>query len=230
MMNSTRLLLIVLLAYCPALLFAQALAGTSTVSFNLDDAIVPPTHYSITVASDGSTAYESTDTQKKEADALDPYQLKFTMSQPTLKKIFDLTEAANHFHGNIAFKGKTAHTGTRTLRYTDQNLDLKQTYEWSQDPSVQQLTTIFEGISIVQESARRLRFLRRFDKLSVDAELKGLQRLSDSGEAFELHTIASLLQTIANDVTLLKTARERARVLLERANNEGAAAPAQGDN
>ena len=76
--------------------------ATPTVSFNVDDAIVPPDHYSITVASDGSTAYESSDKGKKDVEALDPYQLKFTMSQPTLKKIFALTEAANHFHGNFA--------------------------------------------------------------------------------------------------------------------------------
>jgi hypothetical protein len=62
--------------------------------------------------------------------------------------------------------------------------------------------------------------------LSVDAELKGLERLSDGGEAFELHTIAPLLQQIINHVTLLKAARERARVLLERAQNE-APAPAE---
>jgi hypothetical protein len=206
-----------------ASLHAQTTA-TPSVSFNLDDAIVAPDHYSITVASDGSTAYESTDKGKKDVEALDPYQLKFTMSQPTLKKIFALTEAANHFHGNFAFKGKVAHTGTKTLRYTDQNLDLKQTYEWSQDPSIQQLTTIFEGIAAVQETSRRLRFLKRFDKLSVDAELKGLESRAESGDAFELHTIAPLLQNITNDVTLLKTARERARKLLERAQHETLAA------
>ena len=119
-----KFLLIFLLG---ASLHAQTTA-TPTVSFNVDDAIVPPDHYSIAVASDGSTTYESTDKGKKDVEALDPYQLKFTMSPPTLKKIFALTEAANHFHGNFAFKGKVAHTGTKTLRYTDQNLDLKQTY------------------------------------------------------------------------------------------------------
>ena len=191
-----------------------------TVSFNLNAAIVPPDHYSITVASDGSTTYESTDTAKKDVDTLDPYQLKFTMSESTLKKIFVLTEAANHFRGNFAFKGKVAHTGTKTLRYTDQNLDLRQTYEWSQDPSIQQLTTIFEGIATVQETSRRLRFLKRFDKLSIDGELKGLESRAQSGEAFELHTIAPLLQAIANDITLLNTARERARKLLARAKSE----------
>jgi hypothetical protein len=210
------------------LLFAATLqaqtSATPTVSFNLDDAIVPPDHYSITVASDGSTTYESTDKGKKDVEALDPYQLKFTMSAPTLKKIFALTEAANHFHGDFAFKGKVAHTGTKTLRYTDQNLDLKQTYEWSQDPSIKQLTTIFEGIAAVQETSRRLRFLKRFDKLSVDAELKGLESRAESGDALELHTIAPLLQNITNDVTLLKTARERARKLLERAQHETSAA------
>jgi hypothetical protein len=226
-MKATRLGLVLALLSCGVALHSQARSASSTVSFNLDANIVPPTHYSVTVASDGSTTYESTDTQKKEADSLDPYQLKFTMSEPTLKKIYAFTEAANHFHGDLAFKGKTAHTGTKTLRYTDQNLDLKQTYEWSQDPSIQQLTSIFEGIATVQESARRLRFLRRFDKLSVDAELKGLESRAEAGEAFEFHTIAPLLQTIANDVTLLKTARERARKLLEKAQSEAAAAPAQ---
>jgi hypothetical protein len=210
-------------------IFATALqaqtTASPTVTFTVDDAIVPPDHYSITVASDGSTSYESTDKGKKDVEALDPYQLKFTMSASTLKMIFALTEAANHFHGNLAFKGKVAHTGTKTLRYTDQNLDLKQTYEWSQDPSIQQLTAIFEGIAAVQETSRRLRFLKRFDKLSVDAELKGLESRAESGDAFELHTIAPLLQNITNDVSLLKTARERARKLLERAQHEALAAP-----
>ena len=219
-MTLTRFLPIIIIFFsCAAALEGQT-SPVPTVSFNLDAAIVPPTHYSVMVASDGSATYESSDVQKKPDDALDPYQLKFTVSEPTLKKIFALTEAANHFHGNVAFKGKIAHTGTRTLRYTDQNLDLKQTYEWSQDPSIQQLTSIFEGIATVQESARRLKFLRRFDKLSVDAELKGLESRADAGEAFELHTIAPLLQNITNDVTLLKTARERAHRLLERAQQE----------
>jgi hypothetical protein len=76
----------------------------------------------------------------------------------------------------------------------------------------------------VQETSRRLRFLKRFDKLSVDAELKALESRAEAGEAFELHTIAPLLQNITNDVTLLKTARERARKLLERAQHETSAA------
>ena len=176
MMNVTRLAFILPLVLCPAVLLAQSPPAVPAVTFNLDAAIVPPTHYSITVASDGSTKYESSDTQKKDADALDPYQLNFTMSATTLKRIFDLTEAANHFHSDIAFKGKTAHTGTKTLRYTDQNLDLKQTYEWSQNPSIQQLTTIFEGISLVQESARRLRFLRRRVNDTICSFLPGPNR------------------------------------------------------
>ena len=220
-MTCKRILFVLVL--CTGSLYAQS-TPTPTVAFNLEDAIVPPEHYSITVASDGSTTYESTDKGKKDVEALDPYSLKFTMSPATLKKIFALTEAANHFHGNFAFKGKVAHTGTKTLRYTDPNLDLKQTYEWSQDLSIQQLTSIFEGIAAVQETSRRLRFLKRFDKLSVDAELKGLESRAEAGEAFELHTIAPLLQNITNDVTLLKTARERARKLLERAQRETLAA------
>jgi hypothetical protein len=223
MVTAIRFLLVIILfngaAFC-----AQTTPAAPTVSFSLDAGIVPPSHYSIAVTSDGSSTYESSDVQKKQDDALDPYQLRFTMSEPTLKKIFALTETANHFHGDFAFKGKIAHTGTRTLRYTDQNLDLKQSYEWSQDPSIQQLTSIFEGIATVQESARRLKFLRRFDKLSVDAELKGLESRVDAGEAFELHTIAPLLQNITNDVTLLKAARERARKLLEKAQQETPAA------
>src|SRR4051794_28242150 len=113
MMTITRLLSIIVFCSCAAL-HAQTSPAAPTVSFNLDAAIVPPTHYSITVASDGSTAYESSDVQKKQDDALDPYQIKFTMSEPTLKKIFALTEAANHFHGDFGFKGRIAHTGTRT--------------------------------------------------------------------------------------------------------------------
>ena len=193
---------------------AQSAASPPKITFIMDSAIVPPAHFSVSVREDGATVYESRDDGKD--SQLDPLTAQFTMSESTRTRIFQLASSTNYFHGSYDFTAhKVAFTGKKTLRFSGNGVATETTFNWSENKDIDQLDRIFEGIAAAQEAARKLQFLRRFDRLSVDGVLKGLESRADGGEAFEIHAIAPTLRLIANDINLLKTARERARKLLK---------------
>lgn len=185
-----------------------------------------PSHYVVAVDSTGTAAYRSDETAQSGEDKGDPYILKFVVSEPTRSKIFELAKDVNFFKGNFDFtKNRVAQTGTKTLTYTEGNLinsfehpvkgtHNQTTYNWSQNPAIQELTNIFQGMSTTFELGRRLDFKKRFDKLGLDAELKTAEQLQKAGSLQQLQVIAPVLKNIANDTSVMHVARERARRLL----------------
>jgi hypothetical protein len=187
-----------------------------TVTFRLEMPTFNPRYYGIAVEADGKAAYQS----EPQAGSLpgDPYLVKFTMSDPTRQRIFALAAQAGYFRGDFDYrKSKIANTGAKTLSYADGDRCNQTTYNWSENPAIQQLTTIFQEISATMEHGRQLAFLHRFDKLGLDAELKSMEAAARSNSLLELQTIAPILQSIASDYAVMKLARARAERLLARA-------------
>jgi hypothetical protein len=143
-------------------------------------------------------------------------------------KIFGLAEQARFFNGQFDFtKHAIAQTGRKTLSYSDSVHHGSATYNYSEDPTIQQLTEIFQGISTTLEGGRKLEFDRRFDKLSLDQELRSLEQLSSDGHLQEVQAIAPLLQSIATDRTVLHIAQMRAQRILKKAGQPVAPTPAE---
>lgn len=200
------------------------------VSFELVRPGVEPSHYSIAVESTGKAAYRADEDGKQgensSSTAGDPYLVKFTVSEPNRSRIFELAKQANLFNGNFDYtKTRIANTGTKTLTYSEGQLPTpfqypvkgvqnQATYNWSENPAIQELTRIFEGMQTTLEFGRRLDFERRFDKLGVEAELKRLQELQKNGQAEEIQAIETILTNISNDSSVMHIARERAREIL----------------
>src|SRR5262245_26939134 len=91
----------------------------ASVSFVLDFPASEPSHYVISVNSDGHGSYDSTGKISPEAEG-DPFHLEFTVSSETRTKIFDLARRAHYFEGEIDSKKKNlASTGAKTLIYKD---------------------------------------------------------------------------------------------------------------
>ncbi len=188
-------------------------SATPTITFAVDwDAATPP-WYSVAVDSTGSAAYEALDSRK---DPGERYTVKFTVSQVTRERLFHLAERLNYFRGDFDFtKHKIAFTGTKTLVYRDAGRRNQTSYVWSENPEVQEVTDILTGIAATQNYARRLAHLRRFDKLGLDSELKGMEETARYGHLAEVQAIASLLREIANDSQVMKITRQRALRLLK---------------
>jgi hypothetical protein len=176
-----------------------------------------PQEITFTLQSTGPTRYVSRNPLKPpDPAATDPdYTLEFTMSEANRTRVFRDAQAANYFHGDFAYKKHAvSSTGKKTLTYADQTRHFETTYDYSENKAIDNITTIFQGISNTIEHGRKLQFLHRFDKLGLEAELQGMENLAQNHNLLELQIIAPTLESIANDTSVLNIARQRAKRLL----------------
>lgn len=200
------------------LLPAQAQQSAATVTFTCDFPGSEPSHYSISVSVDGHSSYVSDGklTAESESAPDDPWRLEFMVSQSGRARVFDLAQRAHYFEGKIdSGKRKLAFTGTKILTYKDAQKSTQATYNYSPEPSVQELTTFFQSLSTTLEFGRRLDFYLRYQKLALDEELKRMEEMSSSGGLQEISSVASVLQKITDDPSVIKVVRARAQRLLQ---------------
>ena len=192
----------------------QVKDNVSTITYTLDWQEAQPSHYRIKLDSTGHAAYESL--PKADAEPDDMYKSEFVMSAELRERIFALANKANHFDDKFDYtKRKIANTGKKTLEYTDAGRHFQTSYNWSENPTIQELTEIFYGISNTMESANKLAFMKRYDKLGLPEQLQSMLELRSEGHLLELQTITPLLQKIAEDGSLMNLARQRARQLIK---------------
>lgn len=197
-------------------MWGQSKPGAS-VSFVFDFPGGSPSHYGISVNSDGHASYVSDGKLSKDAAADQPFTLNFTISQPTVDRIFDLTRQAHYFEGNLDSKKKNiASTGDKTLMYKDAKKDTIGTYNYSSMQPVQDLTSLFQNLSATLEFGHRLEYDYHYQKLALDQDSKALEDLAGRGELTELGAIAPVLHKIADDSSVINVVRARIERLLER--------------
>jgi hypothetical protein len=197
---------------------AATVENVPTVTYECEWAAYTPQHYSLTVKPDGSTHYSSSSPQPAQnaSDAADEdYQQDFVVSPATRDAIFQLAEQAGYFNGDFEFhKHRVAQTGKKTLAYSDATRHYQTVFNYSENAAIDRLVHIFAGISMTLQHGRKLQFLRRFDKLGLEAELKFIEQDVESDNLVELQLIAPLLENIVADKAILNIARQRAERLL----------------
>jgi hypothetical protein len=206
-----------LLAFClPVSLWAQE---SSAVTFTLDFPGSEPSHYVISISSDGHSTYDSDGKLSPESDA-DPFHLDFAVSPETSKTVFDLAKRAHYFQGQVdSNKRGLASTGSKTLTYKDAQRSTSATYNYSPIAAVQQVTQIFQNLSTTLEYGRRLQYFHRYQKLALDEELKRMEEAANGNSLQELPAVVPILQRIASDSTVINPVRARAQRMAERAES-----------
>jgi len=214
----------VVLAILAAVLLSVLLGGLesaaasdppSSISFSLDFPQSIPDHYQITVASDGRASYDSTGKLTPDSEPGDPYHLEFTLSPASCQRLFDLAAKAKYFEGKVdSGRRNLASTGAKVLTYSDGDRHSRAEYNYSPLPAVQEITSIFQGMSTTLEFGRRLDFFHHHQKLALEAELKRMEEMAKDKSLQEIQAIAPLLQQIATDQTVLNVSRARAQRLL----------------
>ena len=148
---------------------------TPVVTFTLDFPGSEPSHYTISVSSDGHSTYDSDGKLSPDSEG-DPFHLDFSMSAETRRRIFDLAERAHYFQGEIdSRKKKLASTGVKKLTYKDSSRNTTATYNYSPVAAVQQITQLFQSLSTTLEFGRRLEYFHRYQKLALDEELERME-------------------------------------------------------
>jgi len=206
------------LAGCIALLHAFPLraADPATVTFSLDFPGSDPDHYSISVQSDGRARYECSAKISTESDDRDNYQTEFNFSDATRARIFDLAAQAHYFSGKIdSGNRKLANTGVKKLSYKDGQREFAAAYNFSPQPAVQQLTTLFQNVSATLEFGRHLAYYHRYQKLALDDELKRMEDQARRGDLVELQAARPVLQEIYDDNSVMNVVRARAQRIME---------------
>lgn len=179
-----------------------------------------PQSVTMTVSANGGGKYSSRNPEKT-GDDVDDFQTEFTMSPVGRDKLFRYAKEANYFDGDFTFKKHVvASTGKKTLSYSDATRHFSTTYDYSENKAIQEITNILAGISNTIEHGRKLKFLRRFDKLGLEEELKAMEDAAEGHNLAELQIIQPTLESIAGDSTILNIARQRAKKLLLKANSE----------
>ncbi|MCU1284582.1 MAG: hypothetical protein JWO13_932 [Acidobacteriales bacterium] len=190
-------------------------SSLAVIRFTFDHDQMEIPHYSFDVDSSGRATYKSVG--KPESDGQpETLQKEFKLSGKTRERIFELAKKADYFNGNFDFtKIKIAFSGKKTLSYSDATRTGTTTVNWSENPAITELNGIFQGISTTLEAEPRLRRLRRYDKLGLNAELAGLERQAQSGWLKEMVLIEDILREISQDGTIMGLARKRADHLLQ---------------
>jgi len=201
------------------LLFSISLcnaADPATIIFSLDFPNSSPEHYSVAVQSDGHAHYESSGKISADSDARDDYQTDFIFSDATRVRIFELAAKAHYFSGKVdSGNKKLAFTGAKKLVYKDGQRNSSADYNYSQQPTVQQLTTLFQSVAATLEFGRRLTYFHRYQKLALDDELKRMEDQAKRGDLVELQAVSPVLQHIYEDTSVMNVVRARALRIME---------------
>ena len=188
----------------------------AVVTFSLDFPDSSPEHYSIAVQSDGHAHYESSGKISNDSDVRDNYQTDVVFSESTRSRIFELSAQAHYFSGKVdSGNKKLAFTGTKKLFYKDDKRNSSADYNYSQQPAVQQLTTLFQSLAATMEFGRRLTYFHRYQKLALDDELKRMEDQAKAGDLAELEAVSPVLQSIYDDSSVMNVVRARARRIVE---------------
>jgi len=215
----------ILFALCALLLARTARAAEpATITFSLDFPNSSPEHYSISVDSDGRARYESSGRITAQSEDRDTYQTDFTFTDATRARIFGLAAQAHYFTGKVdSGNKKLAFTGAKKLVYKDSQRNTSAAYNFSTQPAVGQLTTLFQGVAATLEFGHRLSYYHRYQKLALDDELKRMEDEVRSGELAELQAVKPVLQEIYDDGSVMNVVRARARRIMDMAQHTSTA-------
>jgi hypothetical protein len=186
------------------------------VRFDFDLTGSTPPHYSIAVEPDGKATYHGDEAPREGSVPMPAWNHQFKVSEPTRRQIFDLTMALNCFKGDFEYHGgqRVANMGSKTLKCTYADRNSQTTYNYSSNPQLQQLTTIFQNMGNTLQFGQRLLYLHRYDKLGMEAELKSMEDAEKSKRLAELQAVAPQLQQIVDDSSIMNVSRRRAEHLL----------------
>jgi hypothetical protein len=208
--------------FFPILAYSQAEAPAA-VTFTLDFPTSHPEHYSIRVPSEGSVRYQSSgrlsdDSDETDSHGGDNFDLDFTLAAATRQKIFELAAKAGYFQKEVDSHHKgLAFTGKKTLGYKDARHSGECTYNYSEIPAVQELTSLLQSLSATLEFGHRLQYDHHYQKLALDEELKRMEEMARGNQLTEVAAIQPILDQIIADPSVINVTRARAQRLLERA-------------
>lgn len=179
--------------------------------FRFDESV--PSHYVIELDQAGALLFSEDE---------EPTQ-QVTISSGTKDRAFALAHELGDFDGDYDYrKSRVAFTGSKTFTYITEAKQQSTTVNWSENKAMTEMLAIFQGLGSTLDAGRKLRRMKKYDRLGLNAYLGTLQQQADNGWLRELSTISDVLHDIANDPAIMDMARRRALRLLQTAEKPAA--------
>jgi hypothetical protein len=190
---------------------AGAQPGGATITYRRVFKGSSPEFIEVRVSEQGKSTY---DIRQLEEDA-DPQPIE--VGADVRKQIFELAgELKNFAVGNLDIQKKIANLGQKTFRY-ENGADAHETsFNYTVNPTANQLMQIFEGLARQQQDLNSLERSAKFDRLGVNDALMQFESDMDHRVLPEPERLLPILDQIASDSHFLEIARTRARAIAER--------------
>jgi hypothetical protein len=181
-----------------------------------------PPHLMIEVEASGKGVY------KEGADS--EWPIKFALTQPEVKELFDLAAKCDYFKRELESGLKVAFMGTKTFRWEQGGTKTEIKFNYTQDEQGKLLQDWFEKIAETEQHYLRLERSVKYDKLGVNQALLYLAAADDKKRVVSLEQFLPLLDRVQKNDAYLHMARERAAQLYDafKTRLAGPAAPTEG--
>jgi hypothetical protein len=151
-------------------------------------------------------------------DDVDPEP--FEVGPAVQKQIFDLAAQLKNFAvPSLDVQKKIANLGQKTFRYENGSETHETSFNYTLNPTANQLMQIFEGLARQQQDLVLLERQAKYDRLGVNDALLQFETDLDHRQLPEPERMLPILDQIAADSHYLEIARTRARALAERIRN-----------
>lgn len=191
-------LLVLALTVCSAVSAAPAKL-TFTKSF---PGSVPAYTY-VSIDHTGAVEYKESPT--------DSQPLRVQLRESEITPLFSMAEQLNYFRSPLESGLKVANTGKKTFRYEPESGAASETtFNYSTDPTAQQLLERFEDIAASERAYLQLDSTMRYDKLGVNDALADVESLWLRKQLAAPEQFIPLLTRISTHQSFMHLVRERA--------------------
>lgn len=193
--------------------FAQAASGASgaTLVYRKIFKSSSPEFTEIKVWRNGTGQYDI----RQLEDEAEPQP--FEVNPALAAKLFEMAADLKNFDGvELDVKRRLANLGAKTFRLEDGSRASEVTFNYTLNPTAQQLQVIFEGLGRQQEHMNLLQHRLRFDRLGVNDALLRFEVDLNKKTIPEPERLLPVLEQIAADTRVVEIARHRARAIAER--------------
>ncbi|MGB6724916.1 MAG: hypothetical protein WBE74_03365 [Terracidiphilus sp.] len=196
---------------------------TAAIQVDFTNTELDPSHWILTLRSDGSAHFTSQMNEKpadgaSEVDAPNvDRDVHLTTGFTT--HVFEVTHRHHLFNERCESHLKVAFEGWKKFSYAGPDGSGSCTFNYSKDKEIEELGDSFEAVAETIIEGARLEKLLQHDRLGLDKEMEYLVDAAESGRAQEICTIRPILVRLADDDEVLERVRKRARQLLAQAGS-----------
>ncbi len=195
-----------------SLLVAAQGPAYPTVKYTQEQWSLNPPKYMVRVDTMGMARYESTPNSTEQSG--DVYTIEFTISNANKDKIFRMLQDLNFFN-NTVDDVSPADGAARSLTYAYGETLRIATYHGTSNQTAQQLTKLFQSISLTLETARRLDKLHQKNDSTLNDVVKRMLERAQAGDLAELQLAVPALKSIAADTTVPAATRSQVQSIIK---------------